>query len=294
MMTDQSDTVLIAVDGGGTGCRAAVGTVQSGILGEAAGGPGNVNTDFKAATGNIRAAIDAALQMAGLLADTARSDACVHMGVAGANFPDEMARVAAEFAYGTVHVTSDRDTAVVGALEDADGFVVTLGTGTIVARQRDRQIKTVSGWGFQLSDQASGAWLGHQLLRKAMMGADGMIEQSPLGRQVLADLGGVAQVVSFSAAAAPGDYAQLARQVVPAAQEGDVIARALMQEGAAFISSALAALAFKPGDRLCLSGGVGPHYAPYLPKTFTRHLTPPAGNALQGAFTLAGRAATAG
>ena len=126
------------------------------------------------------------------------------------------------------------------------------------------------------------------------MGADGMIGQSPLGRQVLASLGGVAQVVTFSATATPGDYAQLARQVVPAAQAGDVIAQSLMQEGAAFIISALGALGFKAGNRLCLSGGVGPHYAPYLPDTFTSNLAPPAGNALQGAFTLAHRAALAG
>jgi glucosamine kinase len=291
-MTEQQDTVLIAVDGGGTGCRAAAGTLRRGILGEAAGGLGNVGTNFKAATGNIRSAMNAALAEAGL-EDTPASNICVFMGLAGANFPDEMSRVAAEFAYGAVHVTSDRDTAVVGALQEADGFVVTLGTGTIVARQKDRVIKTVSGWGFHLSDQASGSWLGHQLLRKTMMGEDGMIAQSPLGTQVLAEIGGAAKAMIFSASAAPGDYAALARQVIPAAQDGDEIGLALMQEGAAFIVSALGVLGFAAGDRLCLSGGVGPHYAPYLPEPFTRHLTPPAGNALQGAFTLAGRAALA-
>ncbi|MFT6675150.1 MAG: glucosamine kinase [Sulfitobacter sp.] len=286
------DSILIAVDGGGTGCRAAVGTPTQGILAEAAGGPGNVNTGSDRAIANIKGAIHEALEKAGI-SDAPKGSMIAHIGVAGANFQDEKAQVAAQFDFGKTQVTSDRDTAVVGALKDADGFVVALGTGTIVARQKAGLLKTVSGWGFQLSDQASGAWLGQKILINVLMANDGMIPQTDLIRDILRDMGGVTDIVKFSIKAQPGDFAQLARRVVAAATAGDALALGLMQDGAAFIQTALAALDFQDGDRLCLGGGVGPHYAPYLAPELTRNLTPPEGNALQGAFNLARRAALA-
>ena len=287
-VTDQ--TVIVAADGGGTGCRAAAGTLESGMLAQASGGPGNVHSNFDGAISNLTSAIEAALAQAGL-AGTPQDQITAHLGVAGAHSKVEMAAVAAALPYGRSSVTGDRATSVRGVLGDADGYVVALGTGTIVARQKALEMRTVGGWGFDLSDQASGAWLGLRLLQELILAEDGLRPHTDLSRRVLETKGGLIQVVHFSAAAAPGDYAVLARDVITAAKEGDALAQALMREGAAYLEQGLDTLGFQTGDLLSLAGGVGPHYAEFLPDRMTGNLKAPKGTALEGAFAIAAQAA---
>jgi glucosamine kinase len=288
-----AQALLIAVDGGGTGCRVAVGTAQAGVLAEARGGPANVSTDFEGAIANITAAVQEAIGTAGMgAADLGASTA--HLGLAGADLPSIQNRTAASLPYGTCRVSGDRQTTVAGVLGDADGYVVALGTGTIIARQQAGVVRTVGGWGFQLSDQASGAWLGRSLLTRVLMVDEGMLPSSPLARAVSQKLGGLQGVFAFSNGAVPRDYAQFAPDIFAAGAEGDTLATEILREGAAFVENGLTALGFTPGDVLSLAGGVGPHFEPYLSADFTRTLRAPRGNALQGAFALARQLAARG
>lgn len=287
-ITDQ--TVIVAADGGGTGCRVAAGTLGGGILAQASGGPGNVHSNFDGAIANLTAAVAEALTAADL-ADTPLDRVVAHFGVAGAHSEVEMSAVARALPYGHANVTGDRATSVRGTLGDADGYVVALGTGTIVARQAALQMRTIGGWGFDLSDQASGAWLGLRLLQEAILAEDGLRDHTELSRKALEERGGLIETVHFAAHAVPGDFARLARAVITAAQEGDDLGQSLLREGAAYIERGLRTLGFQEGDLLALAGGVGPHYAPYLPDAMTARLAPPKGTALDGAFAMAQDAA---
>ena len=289
-MTRTDRHVIVAADGGGTGCRAAAGTLEAGILGEGRGGPGNVQSDFHGSIANLTGAVASALQAAGL-ADTPPEQITAHFGVAGAHTGDEMNNVAAALPYGAASVTGDRATSVRGALGEADGYVVALGTGTIIARQQALQMTTVCGWGYDLSDQASGAWLGKRLLTEAVLADEGLRPHTPLSRGALAGLDGLVGAVHFSGSARPADMAALARDVITAAREGDMLGQELMAEGAAFLVRCLDHLGFAEGDLLTLAGGVGPHYAAHLPDRFTRNLAEPKGTALEGAFAMACAAA---
>ncbi|MGJ8616342.1 MAG: BadF/BadG/BcrA/BcrD ATPase family protein [Sulfitobacter sp.] len=292
-MTEIDQTVLIALDGGGTGCRAAVGTVDGGIIAEARGGPANVNTSFEGSVTNITEAIAQALQTAELIGvDLAQTVA--HIGVAGANTPDEMRAVERALPYGRCRVTGDRATTVAGVLGATDGYVLALGTGTIIARQQAQEMTHVGGWGFQLSDQASGAWLGRTLLTRILLAEDGLVDHSPLSRRVLERYGYGNELVIFSNSAKPSDYAKFAPEIIDAADAGDAMGCSLMDEGRQYVESGLNALGFQPGDALCLSGGVGPRYKPFLSDIYVQNLTEAQGNALQGAFSLARRVAVAG
>jgi len=290
-MTTESENIIVAADGGGTGCRVAVGTIQSGILAEATGGPGNVHSDFTGAIANLTGAVSNALAKAGL-ADTPAEKMVAHFGVAGAHTAVEVEAVRAALPYGTSSVTGDRATSVRGALGEVDGYVVALGTGTIVARQADLEMSTVGGWGFDVSDQASGAWLGHRLLQEVVLCEDGLRDQTDLSRLVLSTKGGLIGLIHLSADAIPGDYAPLARDVVAAAQNGDPLGLELMHEGAAYVARGLDTLGFQRGDALVLAGGLGPHYAPYLADDLTQNVHAPKGSALEGAFAMAVRAAS--
>ncbi len=60
-----------------------------------------------------------------------------------------------------------------------------------------------------------------------------------------------------------------------------------MELGADYILQGLAALEFKTNDRLCLGGGVGPHYSVYLKKRRPIQIDSPKGSAVVGAFKMA-------
>ncbi|APE44370.1 hypothetical protein BOO69_13865 [Sulfitobacter alexandrii] len=289
-MTQLHDKILIAVDAGGTGCRAAAGTVTRGILADARGGPANVENSFDGAIANIVAAVAEALANAGL-DDTPAGRITGHVGAAGANSAETMTQVAAALPYGRTLVSGDKETTVAGALGEHDGYVLGIGTGTFISRQRDGKVSTVSGWGFQISDQASGAWLGHRLLERTLMAYDGIEPHTGLTRRTLDGMGGLHAMRGFCLTATPADYATLAPEVLSAAQDGDAAALDLIARAVAFLEKGLAALDFTPGDRLCLTGGVGPHYRDYLSGETIRNVVAPQGNAMQGAFALARQAA---
>ena len=284
MIVDQRP--LIAVDGGGTGCRVAVGTAAEGVQGRAKGGPANVSTNFDSAVANIKAAVQDAARDAGWDADLT-DGACAHLGLAGADLDAVQRRTAQSLPYSMSRVSGDRQTMVAGVLGRQDGFVLAPGTGTIIARQQAGNVSTVSGWGFHLSDQASGAWLGRMMLSRVLDAEEGLADPSPLSRALARRLGGVQGIFDFSNSAGPRDYAAFAPDIFAAGEKGDANALEFLRSGADYLARGLSALGYAPGDVLCLAGGVGPHYAPYLPQEVLQNLQAPQGNALDGAFALA-------
>ncbi|WPZ22021.1 BadF/BadG/BcrA/BcrD ATPase family protein [Sulfitobacter faviae] len=287
-----SAPLLIAVDGGGTGCRAAIGTQRGGILGRASGGRANIGNDPDQTLINIRTTVEAAAASAGLPAE-ALAGATAFLGLAGMNVARDAARLRAALPYARVIAEDDRPACVVGALgEGAAGWVLAIGTGTIVAATDGAAFRYVGSWGFHLADQGSGAWLGRGALDLALQCYDGVLPHSDLTRALLADFADDPEAfVAFSLTAQPGDYAAFAPKVIAAAEAGDHHAQALMRVGAAYYTRALKALDFAPGDPLCLLGGVGPHYAPYLPEDHLAGRIAARGTALDGAFHLACKAA---
>ena len=274
------------IDGGGSGCRAAV--LVAGRRHEVVLGPANVSADFDGAVATIRAALDALAARAGLAPGALAGDAA-HAGLAGVTDAAMAARVRAALPLSRVTVTGDRPTTVAGALGAADGAVAAIGTGSFLGRQAAGSFRGLGGWGFFLGDQASGAWLGRRCLEEVMLGIDGLAPATALGRAILADHGGdPARVVRFSFAARPADYAALARPVAEAAAAGDPLGARLMAEGADYIRRGLAALGWRRGEALCLTGGLGPAYAPWLGE----QVVAPKGSALDGALALAAAAGT--
>jgi glucosamine kinase len=178
----------------------------------------------------------------------------------------------------------------VGALGDQDGFLLSVGTGTIVASTKSGTFSFIGGWGFQMSDQGSGAWLGQKALRRTILCHDRLSPHSDLTRGLMAHFDNDPnEIVTFAATAQPGDYGALAPRVIDAAAEQDEWGKKIVQDGADYLVKALLNLGFKSGDTLCLVGGVGPHYAPYLPQDTLAGRIASKGSALDGAFQLAKR-----
>lgn len=289
-MNETSTYLLVGIDGGGSGCRITIADADGTYLGDARGGPANFTSDPHATVANLLAAIQTAADNADL--EDGWTNRCVaHLGLAGVMEPSDAVHVADAMPFRATAVTDDRATSLAGALGARDGMLAAIGTGTIVAAKSGARHRHFGGWGLRISDQASGAWLGHKLLRRAILAHDGILAQSELTRSIMRRFNDKpAEAVRFAQDAGPSDYAQFAPIVVEAASGGDCNGLALMNKGAGYLSACIKAAGLIGDDVLCLTGGVGPKYEPYLDQIHRNRVRPPLGTALHGALFLAQRA----
>jgi len=280
-----SDTdLLIAVDGGGTGCRVAV--ASGGQRFEAKGGPANMTSNPEAGLSAINNAIVAAVSQAGLTRDVLKH-ARAYLALAGVLDAGQGRQIAARFPFAHAQVSDDREAAVVGAHGASDGAIFAIGTGSFVARQTQGTVRAVGGWGLNLGDEASGAYIGRDLLRRTLRTIEEPNTRSDLTQATLDELGGRAGVIRFAGTASPPQFAELAPRIVAAAGRDDPVAGAIMTNGVRYIERSLKLLGWKQGERLCAVGGLAPHYAQFLAPGMARSLVEPAGTVLDGALALA-------
>ncbi len=280
--------LCVGIDGGGSGCRVAIHDRGGVRIAEASGGPANFTTDPEQTIANLS---DAIARAAEGLDENALRASQAHVGLAGVQTDTDATRVANALPFAHVTVTEDRMPALEGALGDRNGALAAIGTGSFLAIRTNGATRFFGGWGFQVGDQASGAWLGRNAVEACLLARDGLREDSPFTRGLFSRLGGeVTEVVAFASTAGARDFADLAPDVVDAAGNGDPIARTLMEKGAQYIDACLDAAHLEADDILCLMGGLGPHYADYLQPSHQVMLRDPEGTALDGALRLARRA----
>lgn len=280
--------MILAADAGGSTCRLAL--ERDGARFEARLGAANVTSDFDGAVRTLVSGLSELAEKAGLRPDALRP--CpAYLALAGVTGPEIAARVAAALPLDHAVVEEDRRAAVVGALGEQMGCVAGIGTGSFLARQEGDAFATLGGYGLVLGDEASGAWLGRELLVHALRAQDGLEAHSPLTDTLLTEMGGAPGIVAFAARATPRDFGTLAPRVTGA--RGDAVADFLMRRGAGYIATGLNALGWTPGEPLCLIGGVAGLYTDWLPREMALALQPAKASALDGALALARRMAPA-
>ncbi|MFD1343666.1 BadF/BadG/BcrA/BcrD ATPase family protein [Litorisediminicola beolgyonensis] len=278
-----SAQTLIAVDAGGSTSRFVLVTGEGRI--EHRGTGANVFTDFDAALEVLWDGIHAL----GSRARRKLSEVPAYLALAGVIDAEVGQRVARALPLMRCRVEEDWRASVVGALGSADGAVINIGTGSFLARQEGGRLQALGGHGLILGDEASGAWLGRSYLTRALHAAEGLGPMTPALDGLLAAKGGMSGIVGFASRARPSDFAEIAPQVVTAAQNGDAVAQALIEEGAAYLDRALGALGWRGHEPICLQGGLSEAYAEALSEPVRAALIPPRGSALDGAVTLAER-----
>jgi glucosamine kinase len=282
---DESFQYLIAIDGGGTKCRFAMVTPDGRV--EVTLGSANAFSDRQKALRTL----DEGLQA---LADKAQlprahlAEIPTYAGLAGVTDAVAASEVARSLPSRIAEVEDDRRSAVVGALGARDGSVIGVGTGSFLARQADGRTQFIGGYGALIGDQASGNWLGVQLLQRVLLAIDGIQPHSALTRKISAEYDDdPMQIVAFVGQANPSDFAGLAPEIIAAAAGGDPVAQELMRGGADYLAQGLRALGHTDGSPICMIGGVAPHYADYLPPHMQASLTEAKGSPLDGALILA-------
>lgn len=282
-----SETCYLAIDGGGTRCRARLIDAQARILAEAEGGAANVYAAFESATGTLEALI------AEIAAAAQLAPARLHIvaGLAGANVPSVQQRLAHwRPQCASLRVLTDVEIACIGAHAGAPGAVFIVGTGSQGASWDGERFQLLGGWGFALSDLGSGAILGQRALRLALLALEGIVAASPLTQALMQRFEQDAEkLLLWSQQATTGDWGSVVPEVFAAAQQHDCHGQALVEQCASEIALMVQPLLSEQGRRLSLMGGLAQPIARWLPPTLQRALVPPQGDALSGALLLARR-----
>jgi glucosamine kinase len=280
--------LLLGVDGGGTGCRARLGELSGAILGEGSAGPANIRFGLEPSFAAVLEATMQCLYEAGLsYADLERTVAC--LALAGATEPTELAKARARsLPFRKTVITTDAHAACIGAHRGRDGGIVIIGTGSVGwAMVRGRHYR-VGGWGFPISDEGSGAWLGCEAVRRVLWAQDGRIGWTGLLTALFAEFQSDPHaIVRWLTVARPVDFGRFAPLIVDHASRDDPVARDLVSRAAHHIDALAARLVASGADRLCVVGGLAPHIEPWLASETRRHLVAPDGDALSGALQLA-------
>ena len=280
---------VIGVDGGGTGCRAAVAGQDGRIIATGAGGAANVLSDRAGALANIRIAIDAAVVAAGLDRNVLQRSG-VLLGLAGSNVGDTGAFITASLPAGRVKVVSDGLIALEGAIGNGDGAVAILGTGSIFFARQGDTVRSYGGWGFVVGDFGSGASLGRSALAATLLAHDRIGAASPLTDRLIAEFGGApGPMVEFARTATPGDFGRFAPTVFAAAEKGDSVGLDIVRQAAASVDMTFDRIVADGAERIALLGGLAPLYPAYLAERHRLRLVAPIDNALAGAVALAVR-----
>ena len=241
---------------------------------------------------SILAASRGALAAAGLdEADLGRAHA--GFGLAGAGLKSAVAALLTQpNPFPSIVVETDAYAAWCGACAGADGAILILGTGSCgLAVVGGRQVY-VSGWGAEISDEASGNWIGREAIRRALWVYDGRARGTPLSEAVLARFDNSAEaIVAFATTARPADYGALVPLVLEHAAQDDPLGVALIREAAEDAALIIDRLVEVGAPSVCLIGGLAEPLSGWLPLEARKRLSKPKGDALDGAVLMARRAA---
>lgn len=294
MDIQHSQIIYLGIDGGGSTCRARLRDQSGRILGSGRSGPANLRLGATQVKEQILACTHEALAQADL-ANYPLAQLHTGLGLAGAVLVEDLdssAQIQSLFA--SCQVNNDAYIACLGAHHGKDGGIVIVGTGSCAQVISPQASRTYGGWGFDISDQASGAWLGHLAIRETILALDDLQPRSLLSETIGAHFSQLAsEALRWSQSAKPADYAIFAPMIFSAAEQGDTQATKLVQSGCEQLTLLIRAVEQHRTGRISLLGGLADVYQRYLPADIAALICPAQGDALDGALLTAGLPASA-
>ena len=283
--------LFLGVDGGGTQCRARLCDRSGVVLGEGTSGPANIRLGVDSSMGSVLDATGQCLAEAKLSINNQPIVAC--LALAGATEPLELkAMENYRHPFRKMIITTDAHAACVGAHRGEDGGIIIIGTGTVAWAMLAGRCHRVGGWGFPVSDEGSGVWLGCEVVRRVLWAHDGRAPWTGLLRCVFEQFNSDPHaIVRRVSSAKPREFAALAPLVVQHAAQDDPVGCELMQLAAGHIDVLAEQLGAIGVRRLALAGGLTASIDRWLSRETKRHLVPAAADAPAGALWLARAAA---
>jgi glucosamine kinase len=287
-MNALADFLLLGIDGGGSRCRARLCNIAGATLSEGVGGAANLRLGVEQSFASVLQATIQCMNGAGLSSrDFERVVACV--ALAGASEPSQLeAARRHEHPYRMALFVTDAQAACVGAHGGRDGGIIVIGTGSIGWAELNGRQYQVGGWGWPISDEGSGAWLGCEALRRTLWAHDGRMPWSALLRLLFAKFRSDPHaIVHWMTDASPKDFAAFAPAIVEHALADDPVAVELLRLAGGHVDALAQRLIDFGVDRLSLVGGLAASIEPWLADSTRHHLVAPRGDAVGGALQLA-------
>lgn len=267
---------ILGVDGGGTKTLALLGDLNGNVLGRGLSGSSNANgVGFDAACSALEAAINVACK------DHEGEISAICLGLAGAGRKEEIAQfqnwALHTFPKTVVKVVSDAEVLLAAGVTSGPAIALICGTGSIVyGRTVTGELIRAGGWGYLFGDEGSGYAIGSAALRAVMQAYDGrrsktLLTELVLKRYELRSPPGLIRRI-YGAELPPSTVAALTDLVEQAAERGDSVAIAILEEASRELARAIAAIYSQlgsPAVPLILTGGTILH-GRYLLKAFNR------------------------
>lgn len=276
---------VTGVDLGKSRCRVVAHSSDAQLHGSGIGAPGLAAPDgVAAAAAAILAAMPKDVHVARLGVGAAGALAAP----AAAN---QLAQLLAAHFSCPVAVTSDAVTAHAGALGGAPGALLIAGTGAVGFGVNAEGIRVVDGWGPDLGDFGSGAWIGREALR-AVLRADTALSGATALTAAVRTVVPADEAIPAWVAHPDGARrcAMLAPVVIEQAVAGDAVATGIMAEAIRLLTATATAAAHD--DRsVALHGGLvnSEHFRSSLTDSLTAAgftVAPTMGDALDGAIAI--------
>ncbi len=250
----------LGIDGGGTKTRCALGDEKTTLATAVAGASNVIRVGEAQAREALHASVREVCTAARINPDRIGS---ICIGAAGAARPEvagKIQRILAELTPASIEVVGDTLIALEAAFGTGPGVIAIAGTGSI-AYGRDATGRTwrAGGWGYAISDEGSGHWIGRcavsAIVRARDAGQGTTLETLVLEAWHLQTFD---QLVQAANSQPPPDFPRLFPVVLRAAREGDSRAHALLADA----GTHLAGLTANVIDRLM------PH-SPHAPVAMT-------------------------
>ena len=238
----------LGIDGGGTKTRCVLADETTVLATAMSGGSNIVRLGETQAREALHTAVRQACATAKIAPDQIRA---ISIGVAGASVPEIAAKIRGilteltpQISLANIEVVGDNVIALEAAFGTGPGVIAIAGTGSIVyGRDAGGRIARAGGWGFAISDEGSGHWIGCRAI-SAILHARDQGHETRLAAMVLQawKLTTIDDLVQQANSTPPPDFPRLLPIVLRAADEADPIARELLADAGAELANLAAAV----------------------------------------------------
>jgi glucosamine kinase len=243
--------LLIGIDGGGTRTTLALATEDGREILRRTGPSGLIDPRRPTSTAEMLADLTREAFAAAGVEGPALA-LCAGLAGAGNAFERELVEAALgrEGVARRVHLRSDGETALYGALNGEAGILLNSGTGSVAfGRAEDGRVERCGGWGTVVGDDGSGYAIGRAALRAVLHDLDGRGRPTRLRPTLIAAIGvSLAEAIpAWAGRAEKSEIAALAMHALRLAAEGDEAAVRIVRRAAVALAAHARALISRLG-----------------------------------------------
>ena len=224
----------LGIDGGGTKTRCVLGDENSVVASAVSGGSNIVRLGETRVREALREVIRHVCSTAEISPHQIRS---ICVGASGAGRPEMASKIRAivaeldpQLSSENIQVVGDTVIALEAGFGSGPGVITIAGTGSIAfGRDAAGRTERAGGWGFAVSDEGSGQWIGRQAV-SAVLHSHDRREETALTAQILEawKLADLDALVQFANSTPPPEFPRLFPVVLHAAEAGDAVAEEVL------------------------------------------------------------------